>query len=108
MDKEHIGRSVTKNEILKSMSILTDETQKDCAKFYDAFVEVLKTELSVNKNDVKLRELGTFRIQRVKPRKYTDFRTGKKKMSKEKFNIKFSPSRQIKDRLDPSNEDDND
>lgn len=93
------NRSVTKVEIIKGMSEITGDTQKTCAQYYEAFIEVFQNEILKNKNDVKLRDFGTFSIVHSPARTYNNVRKGVQEVSKSSHKLKFTPAKILRETL---------
>ena len=68
----------------------------DAAAFVDAFFEIISSELK-NGNQVKIKGLGTFKVQAVKPRESVNVNTGERVLIEGHDKISFTPDTVMKE-----------
>ena len=68
----------------------------DAAAFVDAFFDIISSELK-NGNQVKIRGLGTFKVQAVKPRESVNVNTGERVLIEGHDKISFTPDAVMKE-----------
>ena len=68
----------------------------DAAAFVDAFFEIISSELK-NGNQVKIKGLGTFKVQAVKPRESVNVNTGERVLIEGHDKISFTPDTMMKE-----------
>ena len=68
----------------------------DAAAFVDAFFDIISSELK-NGNQVKIRRLGTFKVQAVKPRESVNVNTGERVLIEGHDKISFTPDAVMKE-----------
>ncbi len=68
----------------------------DAAAFVDAFFDIISSELK-NGNQVKIRGLGTFKVQAVKPRESVNVNTGERVLIEGHDKISFTPDTVMKE-----------
>lgn len=68
----------------------------DAAAFVDAFFDIISSELK-NGNQVKIKGLGTFKVQAVKPRESVNVNTGERVLIKGHDKISFTPDTVMKE-----------
>ncbi len=68
----------------------------DAAAFVDAFFEIISSELK-NGNQVKIKGLGTFKVQAVKPRESVNVNTGERVLIEGHDKISFTPDAVMKE-----------
>lgn len=68
----------------------------DAAAFVDAFFDIISSELK-NGNQVKIKGLGTFKVQAVKPRESVNVNTGERVLIEGHDKISFTPDTVMKE-----------
>lgn len=68
----------------------------DAAAFIDAFFDIISSELK-NGNQVKIKGLGTFKVQAVKPRESVNVNTGERVLIEGHDKISFTPDTVMKE-----------
>ena len=68
----------------------------DAAAFVDAFFDIISSELK-NGNQVKIKGLGTFKVQAVKPRESVNVNTGERVLIEGHDKISFTPDAVMKE-----------
>ena len=68
----------------------------DAATFVDAFFDIISSELK-NGNQVKIKGLGTFKVQAVKPRESVNVNTGERVLIEGHDKISFTPDTVMKE-----------
>ena len=68
----------------------------DAATFVDAFFDIISSELK-NGNQVKIKGLGTFKVQAVKPRESVNVNTGERVLIEGHDKISFTPDAVMKE-----------
>ena len=68
----------------------------DAAAFVDAFFDIISSELK-NGNQVKIKGLGTFKVQTVKPRESVNVNTGERVLIEGHDKISFTPDTVMKE-----------
>ena len=68
----------------------------DAAAFVDAFFDIISSELK-NSNQVKIKGLGTFKVQAVKPRESVNVNTGERVLIEGHDKISFTPDTVMKE-----------
>lgn len=68
----------------------------DAAAFVDAFFDIISSELK-NGNQVKIKGLGTFKVQAVKPRESVNVNTGERVLIEGHDKISFTPDTMMKE-----------
>lgn len=68
----------------------------DAATFVDAFFDIISSELK-NSNQVKIKGLGTFKVQAVKPRESVNVNTGERVLIEGHDKISFTPDTVMKE-----------
>lgn len=68
----------------------------DAAAFVDAFFDIINSELK-NGNQVKIKGLGTFKVQAVKPRESVNVNTGERVLIEGHDKISFTPDTVMKE-----------
>ena len=68
----------------------------DAAAFVDAFFDIISSELK-NGNQVKIKGLGTFKVQAVKPRESVNVNTGERVLIEGHDKISFTPDTEMKE-----------
>ena len=68
----------------------------DAAAFVDAFFDIISSELK-NGNQVKIKGLGTFKVQAVKPRESVNINTGERVLIEGHDKISFTPDTVMKE-----------
>ena len=68
----------------------------DAAAFVDAFFDIISSELK-NGNQVKIKGLGTFKVQAVKPRESVNVNTGERVLIEGHDKINFTPDTVMKE-----------
>lgn len=67
---------ITKADLLSKLAVKTDMKKVDVEKFLKAFTELLKEEVIDNGNDMRLKDVGTFKQKVTPPRQGRNPRTG--------------------------------
>ncbi len=80
------------------------DTKVNIHRVLASFVDALSKNVSVGA-EIRIAHLGTFRLKVQKPRAYFNVATNSTLMSEERFRVKFTPAKALKDKLPKSRTD---
>ncbi|MEM0476755.1 MAG: HU family DNA-binding protein [Candidatus Aenigmatarchaeota archaeon] len=84
-----------KIDLIKRISSRTGIPQKDVTIIVNALFEEMKNAIS-NREKIEIREFGSFRVVKRKPKKGRIIKTGKEIIIPERLTVKFKPSKLLK------------
>ena len=83
-------------QIISALAKQYNLSAADASAFVDAFFEIVSSELK-NGNQVKIKGLGTFKVQAVKPRESVNVNTGERVLIEGHDKISFTPDTVMKE-----------
>ena len=92
-------RNATKEDIAEMLSEITGDSAVHSKKVVDGLVEIIKDILS-NGQAIQIRSLGTFKVVDRKGKTAHDFKTGQKLIVPARKSVKFTPGKDLKNRIE--------
>lgn len=92
-------RNATKEDIAEMLSEITGDSAAHSKKVIDGLVEIIKDILS-NGQEIQIRSLGTLKVVDRKGKTARDFKTGQKLVVPARKSVKFTPGKDLKNRIE--------
>lgn len=87
---------ITAQDIIEMLASKDGRTKRIAEDFFRAFISTIEEELLKNES-VKIKELGTFKLQWVAPRKSVNVQTGEDIVIDGYYKVSFSPDNNLKE-----------